>query len=113
MVWEGGRHRLTAQAKQVKRRAGSLSFSPGEHAQAEPQEGQADNVATPVQEQLPNQQVCDVLVTRFLGCCASTAESTSLTVLLLDAGGDYEDVSGRPGLLERCDTKAEGWRWGR
>ena len=49
-----------AQAKQVKGEQ-EASASAQESVKAE-QEGQADNVATPMQEQLPNQQVCDVLV---------------------------------------------------
>lgn len=42
------------------KREQEASASAQESAQAE-QEGQTDNVATPVQEQLPNQQVCDPL----------------------------------------------------
>ncbi len=48
---------LTAQAKQVKGEQ-EASASAQDSIKAEPQEGQADNVATPIQEQLPNQQVC-------------------------------------------------------
>ena len=104
-----GRRRTSviAQAKQVKGEQ-EASASAQESVQAE-QEGQADNVATPIQEHLPNQQVCGP-PHEVISCLSATRPPFSQPAV--DAGSHDENVSGRLGLLERCNTEAEGQRWG-
>lgn len=66
---------VIAQAKQVKGEQ-EASASAQESVQAE-QEGQADNVATPIQEQLPNQQVCGLPMMSIR--CLNTQRTPLLT----------------------------------